>query len=561
MEPEIFKTITIQSDGDFSSNIITNSGTHSSTSTSTSAPSSVSSTIIGSSMDFGQIPCNLPLLMNQANGVPIYSEQILRPFGGNVDQLLHHHHHHNHHSHHSHHNLNLGNPNDSIGKQSSSSLLTRCNDRDDDDDDDVDGSFRLSNLSSQSQLTFGGEGGGGGGGYLIDLDQSNAIKSDCLALAEDCPQILPQSNSFAEIDGCNAIDLMIESNPNYHHQQSQEDLGIFSNSFVSSSIDSSRFDHSTGGSVMIRRSFSMPNDYVSTNCATNLPTDLTELNEENEMKKFKYGMKISDDPYLTIATSNTATSSPSPTQQSIAMLMTPPLSPDSEEFSSITHTSSKLLDFKSEKYSQQPRLFYGCDTDQIESTFDGYSPHKESSSQQPQQSTLRRYTVVDGSNLQRKLSNRQTKNLTKLASRKSSNHKIESIKNASPSSSSSSSPSSSSSGMKSSSTTTMMKQSQKRSAHLSAEFRYRTKLNEKINRLRGLVSKHKHNLSKSAVLTRSIEMIVKLQKLTMHLHESNLRLQQRLSDSSANNKQNSNPLRININRIKILSDKFNYRDA
>ena len=67
-------------------------------------------------------------------------------------------------------------------------------------------------------------------------------------------------------------------------------------------------------------------------------------------------------------------------------------------------------------------------------------------------------------------------------------------------------------------------QSQKRTAHLSAEFRYRTKLNDKISKLRSLVGQKVH-LSKSAVLTRSIERIVKLQKLTIRLHESNLRLQ------------------------------------
>lgn len=72
------------------------------------------------------------------------------------------------------------------------------------------------------------------------------------------------------------------------------------------------------------------------------------------------------------------------------------------------------------------------------------------------------------------------------------------------------------------------KQSQKRSAHLSAEFRYRTKLNDKINRLRGLVSKQKHNLSKSAVLTRSIEMILRLQKVALQLHAANLQLQNQL---------------------------------
>lgn len=72
------------------------------------------------------------------------------------------------------------------------------------------------------------------------------------------------------------------------------------------------------------------------------------------------------------------------------------------------------------------------------------------------------------------------------------------------------------------------KQSQKRSAHLSAEFRYRTKLNDKINKLRSLVSKQKNNLSKSAVLTRSIETIVRLQKLAIHLNEVNQQLQAKL---------------------------------
>lgn len=72
------------------------------------------------------------------------------------------------------------------------------------------------------------------------------------------------------------------------------------------------------------------------------------------------------------------------------------------------------------------------------------------------------------------------------------------------------------------------KQSQKRSAHLSAEFRYRTKLNDKISKLRSLVGQKVH-LSKSAVLTRSIERIIKLQKLTIRLHDSNLKLQSLLS--------------------------------
>lgn len=78
------------------------------------------------------------------------------------------------------------------------------------------------------------------------------------------------------------------------------------------------------------------------------------------------------------------------------------------------------------------------------------------------------------------------------------------------------------------------KQSQKRTAHLSAEFRYRTKLNDKISKLRSLVGQKVH-LSKSAVLTRSIERIVKLQKLTIRLHESNLRLQSLVAKYTNNN--------------------------
>ena len=73
-----------------------------------------------------------------------------------------------------------------------------------------------------------------------------------------------------------------------------------------------------------------------------------------------------------------------------------------------------------------------------------------------------------------------------------------------------------------------IKNSQKRTAHLSAEFRYRTKLNDKICRLRSLVGQKVH-LSKSAVLTKSIERIVKLQKLAVRLHESNNRLMTLLS--------------------------------
>lgn len=86
------------------------------------------------------------------------------------------------------------------------------------------------------------------------------------------------------------------------------------------------------------------------------------------------------------------------------------------------------------------------------------------------------------------------------------------------------------------------RQSQKRTAHLSAEFRYRTKLNDKINKLRSLVSKQKNNLSKSAVLTRSIEMIVKLQKSTLYLLELNNRLQ-----SKTNNNNNGNNPKIDGN--------------
>ena len=61
---------------------------------------------------------------------------------------------------------------------------------------------------------------------------------------------------------------------------------------------------------------------------------------------------------------------------------------------------------------------------------------------------------------------------------------------------------------------------QKRSAHLSAEFRYRTKLNDKITRLRNIVGP-KSQLSKSGVLSRSIDLISKLQKSNTKLKEEN----------------------------------------
>lgn len=64
---------------------------------------------------------------------------------------------------------------------------------------------------------------------------------------------------------------------------------------------------------------------------------------------------------------------------------------------------------------------------------------------------------------------------------------------------------------------------QKRSAHLSAEFRYRTKLNDKISRLRNIVGP-KSQLSKSGVLSRSIDLINKLQKSNIKLKEENKRI-------------------------------------
>jgi len=67
------------------------------------------------------------------------------------------------------------------------------------------------------------------------------------------------------------------------------------------------------------------------------------------------------------------------------------------------------------------------------------------------------------------------------------------------------------------------KQSQKRSAHLSAEFRYRTKLNDKITKLRNIVGP-KSQLSKSGVLGRSIDLINKLQKANNKLKEENCKM-------------------------------------
>ena len=66
-------------------------------------------------------------------------------------------------------------------------------------------------------------------------------------------------------------------------------------------------------------------------------------------------------------------------------------------------------------------------------------------------------------------------------------------------------------------------QMQKRSAHLSAEFRYRTKLNDKITKLRNIVGP-KSQLSKSGVLSRSIDLITKLQKSNTKLKEENKKI-------------------------------------
>lgn len=92
------------------------------------------------------------------------------------------------------------------------------------------------------------------------------------------------------------------------------------------------------------------------------------------------------------------------------------------------------------------------------------------------------------------------------------------------------------------------KQSQKRTAHLSAEFRYRTKLNDKISKLRSLVGQKVH-LSKSAVLTRSIERIVKLQKLTIRLHESNLRLQSLVAKYTNTSNNGAAPVQQNVTSL------------
>ena len=66
-------------------------------------------------------------------------------------------------------------------------------------------------------------------------------------------------------------------------------------------------------------------------------------------------------------------------------------------------------------------------------------------------------------------------------------------------------------------------QMQKRSAHLSAEFRYRTKLNDKITKLRNIVGP-KSQLSKSGVLSRSIDLITKLQKSNNRLKDENKKI-------------------------------------
>ncbi|KAI2799100.1 Sterol regulatory element-binding protein 1 [Blomia tropicalis] len=98
------------------------------------------------------------------------------------------------------------------------------------------------------------------------------------------------------------------------------------------------------------------------------------------------------------------------------------------------------------------------------------------------------------------------------------------------------------------------KQSQKRSAHLSAEFRYRTKLNDKIGKLRTLVGQKVH-LSKSAVLTRSIERIIKLQKLTMRLHESNVKLQHLVSKLTEQINSSNGGMQQHQSSNKLMSIK------
>jgi hypothetical protein len=86
------------------------------------------------------------------------------------------------------------------------------------------------------------------------------------------------------------------------------------------------------------------------------------------------------------------------------------------------------------------------------------------------------------------------------------------------------------------------KQSQKRSAHLSAEFRYRTKLNDKISKLRNIVGP-KSQLSKSGVLSRSIDLINKLQKANSKLKEENNKIRlllMQVNNQVMNSTSNSN---------------------
>lgn len=85
------------------------------------------------------------------------------------------------------------------------------------------------------------------------------------------------------------------------------------------------------------------------------------------------------------------------------------------------------------------------------------------------------------------------------------------------------------------------KSSQKRTAHLSAEFRYRTKLNDKINKLRMLVG-HKSHLSKSAVLSRSIETILKMQKILVSTKGENEKLRQLVHSLRASHDTPTTPL-------------------
>lgn len=79
----------------------------------------------------------------------------------------------------------------------------------------------------------------------------------------------------------------------------------------------------------------------------------------------------------------------------------------------------------------------------------------------------------------------------------------------------------------SSSNSSQVKQS-KRTAHLSAEFRYRTKLNDKITKLRNLVGP-KSQLSKSGVLSKSIDLIVRLQKSNLRFKQENAQMKLMLS--------------------------------